>query len=113
MQSSEIPIHNQNVRLYRLLTQLAHWSGKVCDRPLETSRTAAAPPHRRRMPAQLSASERRLAFPPAAVVSIETIRSVAKRCRYRGPPAFGPVPLRRSPPNGCAPTTAPIVLRLT
>ena len=33
--------------------------------------------------------------------------------QVRGPPAFGPVPDRPSPPNGCTPTTAPIMLRLT
>ena len=109
--------------LTRVLSQIFvvyGWSGMYVDLPLRCQRRPImefTQPEQgraqRRMPAQLSPSERRLAFPPAAVVSIETVRSVAKRCRYRGPPAFGPVPLRRSPPNGCAPTTAPIVLRLT
>jgi hypothetical protein len=33
IRASGIPIHNQKFRPYRLLTQLAHRSGKVCDRP--------------------------------------------------------------------------------
>ena len=61
----------------------------------------------------LSSSDSRVALPPAAVVSTDSVRSVAKRCRYRGPPALGPVPLSRSPPKGWAPTTAPIIVRLT
>ena len=38
---------------------------------------------------------------------------LVKRVRYSGPPAFGPVPERPSPPKGWLPTTAPIWLRLT
>ena len=34
------------------------------------------------------------------------------RVRYSGPPALGPVPDKPRPPNGCTPTTAPMVLRL-
>jgi hypothetical protein len=35
-----------------------------------------------------------VALPPAAVVSVETVRAVAKRCRYGGPLALGPLPER-------------------
>ena len=47
-----------------------------------------------------SASDNRLALPPMATVLTLNVRSTANRCRYRGPPAFGPVPDRPSPPNG-------------
>ncbi len=40
-------------------------------------------------------------------------RCASRRSRYSGPPALGPVPDRPSPPNGCTPTTAPTMLRLT
>ncbi len=60
-----------------------------------------------------SSRDNKAAFPPAAAVSTESVRSTAKRCRYRGPPALGPVPERPSPPKGCTPTTAPIMERLT
>ena len=51
---------------------------------------------------------------PAAVEPIRRGRgSARKRDRYSGPPAFGPVPDRPSPPNGWLPTTAPIWSRLT
>ena len=42
-----------------------------------------------------------------------TARSLAKRVRACGPPALGPVPDRPSPPNGCTPTTAPMIERFT
>src|SRR5262249_29576791 len=53
------------------------------------------------------------ALPPAAAVLMVTTCSVAKRLRQLGPPAFDPVPESPTPPNGCVPTTAPIMLRLT
>src|SRR5690606_31897229 len=55
----------------------------------------------------------RLALPPAAVVLMVMVFSVAKRGREWGPPALGPVPERFWPPKGWTPTTAPIWLRLT
>ena len=41
------------------------------------------------------------------------LRAATSFDRYSGPPALGPVPERPRPPNGCTPTTAPIMLRLT
>ena len=77
--------------LTRILSQIFvgyGWSGMYADlllrcqrRPIMEFTQPEQGRAQRRMPAQLSPSERRLAFPPAAVVSIETVRSVAKRCR--------------------------------
>ena len=49
----------------------------------------------------------------AAMRAACTGRCASKRSRYNGPPAFGPVPDKPSPPKGCTPTTAPTTLRLT
>ena len=62
---------------------------------------------------RLNPQRQQLALPPAAVVLTVTVFSVAKRGRWCGPPALGPVPDNFCPPNGCTPTTAPIWLRLT
>ncbi len=64
-------------------------------------------------PPHPSSEASRAALPPAAAVLIDTTRSSANRYSVIGPPAFGPVPDRPRPPNGCTPTTAPIWLRLT
>ena len=53
------------------------------------------------------------ALPPAAEASTDTTRSSANRNSVIGPPAFGPVPDKPRPPNGCTPTPAPIWLRFT
>ena len=64
--------------------------------------------------AQSSSPNRsKVTLPPVAAVLIDKTRSLAKRLRYNGPPALGPVPDKPCPPKGCTPTTAPIMLRFT
>jgi hypothetical protein len=85
-----------------------------------TARPGAAPGCRRcaRRSARAGLGERRCAIArrsagwrPAA--AWHPCRPASSRYRYSGPPAFGPVPDRPSPPNGCTPTTAPTMLRFT
>ena len=68
---------------------------------------AAGVEAQRRAPTARRAPPARPAPPPGQVGPALQARQVV------GPPAFGPVPDRPSPPNGCEPTTAPIWLRLT
>ena len=67
-----------------------------------------------RMASRRRTSGAAAASPRAKDCSMASVGRVdSRRYRYSGPPAFGPVPDRPSPPNGWTPTTAPTMLRLT